>query len=251
MNQFAAAPTPAEDTVLKARALNIAAKLPTGEDVSRNQAAVDRTAQYANFSYGQWSIFETEKASKATVELTWFYAASHSATEIWDYEGYYTSPPTSGTWEVIGWVFGINACNHGTCYNESSSPSMYYDCYTESTGWYYNAGINGGTGGQSGTGSSYTGGGQATGSNDGAQGCQTAYSWNSGNGSHLCNDDAAYELFEANHPNYPNLSFWAPNQGSHCDGDTCGSSPSNFTCGGGSYSPSGDWNTPNCNSTNF
>jgi hypothetical protein len=239
---FAAAPTPQDDPRMAERSQNIAMKPPGEADVLANKTAIDGT-QYGTYTYGQWSVFDTEKYSKGLVCVCVFWgcacAASHSATEMWDYEGYYTSPPTGGSWEPIGWVVALSACNHGPCWNNTSvDPPMGYDCQTSSN-WYYNTGFNGETTTN------------LTGAGDGTGGCQTAYNWDSGIGSHLCNDDAAYELFQsANHPNYPNSSFAVYNQGSHCDGDLCGQSPSNYSCGY-SGSLSGDWNTPNCQSTNF
>jgi hypothetical protein len=147
-----------------------------------------------------------------------------------------SAPAGSGTFNGLGWVFAISACNHGDCYNNGA---VHYDCSTESS-WYYNTSV---------TGESST---ALTGANDGTGGCQTAYNWDSGSGSHLCNDDAAYELWQsANHPGVAPTNFAVTNQASHCDGDLCGQSPSNFACNCAGSACSGDWNTPNCGGANF
>jgi hypothetical protein len=244
MGRVAAMPSLANDPIMKARAEAIVHVQPTAEDIARNADAIGKSAAYGTQGYGYWNIFDTQKYSHGTVCICIFdacaCAASHSAANMWDYLGYYASEPANtGSWNVIGWTDNINACNHGTCYNGSADPGMGYDCATQS-GWYYNTGENGSTAGG------------VTGAGDGANGCQSAYSWDSSaSSSHLCNDDAAYELYQSNnHPNYPNASFQIYNQGSHCDGDACGSSPSNYSCGFGG-SDTGDWNTPNCGSTNF
>ena len=54
--------------------------------------------------------------------------------------------------------------------------------------------------------------GSLTGNNDGTGGCQTAYNWDSGSGSHLCNDDAAYELYQTVHGATNQSGFGINNQ---------------------------------------
>ena len=138
-----------------------------------------------------------------------------------------------------GWVQEISACNHGTC---SGGSNMSADCYS------WNSASNVYAGGTTITGEVQ---GSVTGNNDGTGGCQTAYSWDSGSGSHLCNDDAAYELYQTVH-GATNQSGWAiGNQASHCRGSLCGSSPSNFACNCAGSACSGDWNTPNCGGNNL
>ncbi|HEY3816993.1 MAG TPA: hypothetical protein VGL81_07480 [Polyangiaceae bacterium] len=233
MSALAAQPSIPDDVRLQTQAAVIAAE-PTIEARAAAQQA------YGTDGYGSWSIFNTNKYSKPTVEMTWFYAASHSAAYMGDYEGYYSSGEYSGTWNVIGWVWMLSACNHGTCYNGGNG--IGYDCYSQAAGWTYATSITGSTAGG------------VTGANDGLGGCQTAYNWDSGVGSHLCNDDAAYELWQAKNNNPGSDANGGSNTGgghsfdaymsSHCRGSLCGSSPSWFSCG--QYGPSGDWNTPNC-----
>lgn len=149
--------------------------------------------------------------------------ARHSATLMWDAESTDESTYT--------WVLAINANNHGRAYNGSY---MSYDCYSNG-GWFYNATISGSTA---------TG---ATGAYDGLGGCQTAYSWSGSNNQHLCNDDAAYELWQAKDGSMNtrfggNLNFnWSSSQGASGWGSSF-SGVSAFAC---NY-PSGDYNTPNC-----
>jgi hypothetical protein len=166
---------------------------------------------------------ETDKYSAATECFAWVCAASHSATNMWYYNG--------------GWNLGIVANNHGR------SPSQLgYDCYSNG-GWFSGVVENGSTAGSN------------TGAGDGQGGCQTAYSWDSGGYDHLCNDDAAYELWQAKSggqwtwqgfENGDAIGFqWYG--GSWCDGDACGQSPSYFACDCQSFNGcAGDWNTPAC-----
>jgi hypothetical protein len=203
------------------------------------EPTVEERAQlaYGTDGYGSYSIFNTNKWSKPTVELTWFYAASHSAGYQGDYEGYFNS---AGTFVTIGWVWMLSACNHGTC--AYGGNGIGYDCYSQGSAWQYNTTITGSTAGG------------VTGSNDRLGGCQTAYNWNSGVGSHLCNDDAAYELWQSKNGSPGSDANGGSNTGgpnsfdaymsSHCRGSLCGQSPSWFSCG--QYGPAGDWNTPNC-----
>jgi hypothetical protein len=223
---FAGQMLPSENTRLIARESTIRTV-----DVPQTEAAYGTMgASGAVYTYP-----ETDKYSKGTVCALWICAASHSATAMW-----------LCTWNGTGctWSSELNACNHGTCAQTSGSgqSAMKYDCSTTGSVWTY--------GSVSYNGETSTG---PTGNNDGTGGCQTSYSWNSGSGSHLCNDDAAYELYQSAHSvsNLSGTTFAVGNQGSHCDGDACGSSPSNFACNCAGGNCSGDWNTPNCQSTNF
>ena len=220
---------PAEDPVMQAKAERImSTPLPTG------QTPKDQVA-YGNFSYASnYSWLETDKYSGSTGCALWVCAASHSATNMWDAEWNGSS---------YTWVLAVVANNHGRAPSQ-----LHYDCY--SNGGWFNPGttVSGSTAGSN------------TGNSDGQGGCQTAYSWDSGGYDHLCNDDAAYELWQAK------TGSMATGQGyngaglgngdqigfqwygsSHCDGSFCGSSPSWFACNCSSFNGcSGDWNTPNC-----
>jgi len=202
LKAFAAQPNPASDPAMLASR-------------PKTAAVVDVQRPYSSTWSGTATI-QTTKWSRPCVELTWFYAASHSATNMYANGG-----------------LVIEACNHGTCPGGSK---MSNDC---SVSGYNAVAIDGETSGSQ------------TGNNDGTGGCQTAYSWDSGSGSHLCNDDAAYELFQAVHGTTDQSTFAIGNQGSHCRGSLCGSSPSNYACNCANGACSGDWNTPNCGSTNF
>lgn len=178
------------------------------------------------FSNSAWTQVYAEKASKGTVCVFGICAASHSGTSMYANFG-----------AGLGWQLQISACNHGTCPSSMSS-----DCYS------WNGGSNIYTAGTTMTGEL---GGNVSGANDGYGGCQTAYNWDSGSGSHLCNDDAAYELYQTVHGTTNQNGWHITGQSSHCDGISCGSSPSNFACNCAGSACSGDWNTPNCGGANL
>ena len=185
---------------------------------------------YGTYSNGAWTEVYAEKWSMPLVELTWFYAASHSATELYAYY----SGATNNTW-----VAEFGSCNHGNCPGGSH---MSADCYS------WNSASNVYAGGITVSGATTS---SLTGANDGNGGCQTAYNWDSGSGQHLCNDDAAYELYQTVHGTTNQANFAITNQSSHCRGSTCGQSPSNFACNCAGGACSGDWKTPNCGGNNL
>lgn len=207
------------------------AKLAAFEKAAPPPASDALTAQSYSYSNGtytatSWVQVYVEKYSRGLL-----YVASHSAADI------YSNP------NVGSWTLEFMACNHGTCPN--GGDGMNADCYS----W------NGGTSNVYASGTVETGesSGNTTGSNDGTGGCQTAYDWDSGSGSHLCNDDAAYELYQSVHGT-TNQSGWAiTGQISKCDGDfpACGQSPSNYGCNCAGSTCSGDWNTPTCGGKNL
>ncbi len=163
---------------------------------------------YSNFNFSGWSWFETDLASKWVVWLV----AHHTATRMWDCEWNGTS---------CSWVLVQDACNHGTCY-----ANMGYECYSNG-GWFYNATING----------------ETSSSTSISGGCQTPYNWNSGGYNHLCNDDSAYELWQAK-----NGSKGGPNYGTSGDGTHFQYYDGHhFACDCGSFSGcDGDWSVPSC-----
>ena len=208
MANFALQKAPSEDPRMIAIAQQIAQTPPPSFTPSGEST-------YGSYNSGTWSQFWTGKYSGATGCFAWVCAASHSATDMWscDWDG-----------SSCSWVRRIVANNHGRGPWDSG---MGYDCASQG-GWQYN-GIDGSTAGS------------ATGWYDGQGGCQTGYSWSSSNNAHLCNDDAAYELWEAKYGPQNNIGF-SVYDGSWCRGSACGDSPSTFSC---NY-PNGDWNTPNC-----
>jgi hypothetical protein len=219
LNNFAAKPNPATDPTLVQR-------LAAFQAASPGPKATDQKAYSGTFSASGWIQVYTEKWSRGLL-----YVASHSATDMYANFG-----------AGAGWQLEITACNHGTC--PAGGDGMGADCYS------WNAASNIYTSGISETGETN---GNTTGSGDGTGGCQTAYNWDSGSGSHLCNDDAAYELYQSVHGT-TNQSGWAiTGQSSHCDGDfpACGQSPSNYACNCAGSACSGDWNTPNCGGKNL
>ena len=206
MKEFAKQLPPAEDPQMIAKAARIAQTPPPA------QPPADRA--YGSYSYGNYSWLETDKYSGDTGCFAWYCAAKHSATRMWD---------CTWTGSTCNWVFAIDANNHG---RHATDSGMSYNCYSNG-GWYWNTTINGST--ASG----------ATGSYDNQGGCQTGYSWSSSNNAHLCNDDAAYELWQAKYGPQNPISF---STGYVASSGGAGTSPTNFSC---NY-PDGDWNTPSC-----
>ena len=166
--------TPSENPQLQQASLQIAKTPPPAVAPSGEQG-------YGSFNSGGWSTFWTGKYSGNTGCAAWVCAAKHSATDIW-----------SCDWNGSGcsWVRRIVANNHGRGPFDSG---MGFDCNSQG-GWQYN-GIEGSTAGG------------ADGWYDGQGGCQTGYSWSSSNNAHLCNDDAAYELWEAKYGPQNNVGF--------------------------------------------
>lgn len=201
MKNFALQAVPSADQRLASAALTIAKTPPPAADTG-----------YGSYNSGGWSVFWVGKYS-GTTGCNFWTCARHSATDMWscDWDG-----------STCNWVRRIVANNHGRGPWDSG---MGYDCASQG-GWQYN-GIDGSTAGG------------ATGSWDGQGGCQTGYSWSSNNYAHLCNDDAAYELWEAKYGPQDNINFWENSSGGWGSGYK---DFGNFSC---DY-PSGDWNTPNC-----
>jgi hypothetical protein len=229
LNAFAAMVPPTKDPALLAHIQEFNEKAPTPE----------QARAYGTYSDSTWTQVYAGKWSMPLVCFLWTCAASHSAVAM------YSNP------DVGAWIYEIAACNHGNCPGGSN---MSDDCYSWNGGaWFqYGVQLNGAT-----TSS-------LTGSGDGLGGCQTAYNWDSGGYNHLCNDDAAYELWQAKVGSQwtgqgsPSVSG-DPNSvhgdaigfqyygSSYCRGDLCGQSPSYFACDCQTFNGcSGDWNTPVC-----
>jgi hypothetical protein len=231
-----AAPATFKDHVFHLNAFLDKANPMTDPALVHNQVAIEgrhatpEQKAYGTYANGAWTEVYGEKWSMPLVELTWFYAASHSATEMY---AYYSGAPGNT------WVAEFGACNHGNCPGGSH---MSADCYS------WNSASNVYAGGITVSGATTS---SLTGANDGNGGCQTAYNWDSGSGQHLCNDDAAYELYQTVHGTTNQANFAITNQSSHCRGSTCGQSPSNFACNCAGGACSGDWNTPNCGGNNL
>jgi len=195
--------------------LNVFAKLTpiTQDPVAVAKAGVD--TPYASFASSTSTTLTSYKYSKATSCAVWICAASHSAVQM----------------QANGAAV-INACNHGTCPGGSG---MSKDCASAGGPFAYGVSLNGETAGNT----SVTGG------------CGTPYNWDSGGYDHLCNDDAAYELWEtkggstsSSQGNSISFQWYGA---SHCRGSACGQSPSYFACDCQTFNGcSGDWNTPNC-----
>jgi len=217
LTSFAMAKNPTTDPGLLAKLAAIQVAFPA-------PAATDQTA-YGSYSSSAWTQVYDEKYSMPLVCVFWTCAASHSAT-------YTYVNPNAGAWSLA-----YNACNHGNC---AGGSKMSADCYS------WNGSSNVYTSGISESGESTS---ALTGANDGTGGCQSPYNWDSGVGSHLCNDDAAYELYQTVHGTTAAAGFAITGQSSHCRGDLCGASPSSYSCG--ANNDSGDWNTPNCGGNNL
>lgn len=227
MIAFARQPSPMKDAELQQHIQEFDLKSPRPAALP---AALGDTG-YQNYNSYSWTQIYTAKYSGSTGCFAWVCAASHSATVM------YVNP------NVGYWQLAISANNHGRAYNASG---MGYDCYSwNGGGWFqYGVSLSGSTASTN------------TNSGDGQGGCQTAYNWNSGGYDHLCNDDAAYELWQTKNGNQGSNSVTGTSGGNltfqyygagHCDGDACGSNPASYACNCGSFNGcSGDWNTPIC-----
>ena len=231
LTQFAAMPAPHDDPRMVAKANRISAT-PPEIDANRNPLDPARAdANYAAYNYGGWMWLEGDKFSKGAGCFAWVCGGSHSAVAQWS---------CNWTGSSCSWTYAIAACNHGTCpYNSNVS----YDCYSNG-GWYWWPWINGSTAQG------------VTGGYDGQGGCQTGYNWNSGGWDHLCNDDAAYELWQTKNGSQGSgggtggdAFGFTYTGGGFCRGSACGS------CSGGdcwactcsnNQGCGGDWNTPYC-----
>jgi hypothetical protein len=209
---FAAQPVPSENADLRARVANIPTPETPGAVAPGNPTP--KELGYAWYSNGDYDWLETDRYSGSTGCFAWICTAKHSATIMWDYKWNNGSP---------FWIMAVSANNHGRSYSDSG---MGYGCYSNG-GWFYNPNTSGSTAGG------------ATGNWDGAGGCQTSYNWNSGGWDHLCNDDAAYELWQAK------SGSWQTSQG-----DQTGfvwTSNAHFACACQNNSGcDGDWSAPNC-----
>jgi hypothetical protein len=209
---IAARPVPSEDSELRQRAAVIqppdAPGARSATDPLRNDVG------YAAAAAGDWIYIETDKYSGSTGCFAWICTAKHSATRTWFY--YWNNG--NSYWSSV-----LDANNHGRHYYDSG---MGYNCYSAG-GWFWSPYV---------TGSSAGG---VTGNNDGQGGCQTAYNWNSGGWDHLCNDDAAYELWQAKSGGT-----------STTQGDAIGftwTSNGHFACAcQNNAGCDDDWNSPNC-----
>jgi hypothetical protein len=182
VEHFAEQAAPSEDARMVARAAKI------------SQTQLPKEAGetgYWNFNYGNYSWLETDLYSGDTGCFFWVCVAKHSATRMWDCEW----NPESNS---CSWVLAQEACNHGRCAYDGG---MGYNCYSNG-GWFFNATINGETYGDHGGGTSISGG------------CATPYNWDSGGYDHLCNDDAAYELWQAKNGSAGNNGVWGTGGGS-------------------------------------
>jgi hypothetical protein len=185
---------------------------------------------YGYYGSSSWTQLYAAKYSKGTGCALWVCGGSHSAVAMY-------ANPNVGAWQYV-----IAACNHGTCPGASG---ISYDCYSWNGGGWFQYGVQNNGETQSGV----------TKSGDGTGGCQTAYAWDSGGYDHLCNDDAAYELWQAKdgsqwtYQGFENgdaIGFQYYGSG-FCRGSLCGSSPAHFACDCQTFGGcSGDWNTPNC-----
>jgi hypothetical protein len=205
-----AVPTSFADHVLQMNALD-REPLPSKNAELRQRFTEAKAALAKDQAYSwQWADggrwIDTHLFSGSTGCFAWICTAKHSATRM------YKDYPSL--------TLVQNACNHGRCYNGSG---MGQNC--GSYGWNAGGGwLNG-----------------ETNSNTTAVsgGCATPYNWNSGGYDHLCNSDAAYELWQAKDARSDTsrgneLSFTWDNAGNYA----CNCNNNN-DC-------DGDWNRPGC-----
>jgi len=201
---------------------NFAARMPVSRDPELKQALAKVAAENPNppaadsakgaYYAGAWNQTYTALYAGSTGCFAWFCAAKHSATIM------YVNP------NVGYWQFAISANNHGRAYNNSG---MGYQCYSGASAWQWAQGVTGSTAGD------------ASGSYDGQGGCQTPYNWNSGGYDHLCNSDAAYELWQGKEG-----TQWT-SRGDYMSFTWDG--PGNYACNCNNNNDcDGDWSRPNC-----
>jgi hypothetical protein len=99
----------------------------------------------------------------------------HTAERFWNYQWNNGSPY---------WSMYVDACNHGRCAWDGLT---YATARWGNAGWIWNN--------ESDTMWLQSPNQDVTGTGIGGA-CQTSYSWNSGGGSHLCNDDSAFEIWQ-------------------------------------------------------
>jgi len=165
---------------------------------------------YSAYNPGGSFYLETDLYHASTGCFAWICTAKHSGTVMWVYK--------------TSWVQAQMACNHGRC-----PGNLNYKCYSAG-GWYSSGGVNGETNVNS---TSVSGG------------CSTSYNWNSGGHDHLCNDDAAYELWQAK----GNLGLNGSGRPRTTYGDNTTFSWNNtgeFNCDCNATGCDNDWNSPNC-----
>jgi hypothetical protein len=210
---YAARPVPSEDEQLRQRAALIP-RVDAPGALNANDPARRETG-YGNYNLGDYMWLETDKYSGDTGCFLGLCVAKHSATRMWVYRWNNGAPY---------WILSIDANNHG---RHAGDSGMGYNCYSSASTWAWGATISGSTAGD------------ATGNWDSQGGCQTSYSWNSGGWDHLCNDDAAYELWQAK------SGGMATTQG---DGISfTWTSNAHFACACQNNSGcDGDWSSPNC-----
>lgn len=210
LNVFTTIPSPANDPIAKSR-------LEDGAKLAPREAQL----AYGTYNNGSWNELYYAKYSKGAGCFAWVCGGSHSAVQM-------NANPNVGYW-----VTEINACNHGTCPGASG---ISYDCYGwNGGGWFSSVAVNGSTAGG------------ADGWWDGQGGCQTAYNWDSGSGSHLCNDDAVGEMYGIDNGTQVDSVNFSYQVNGHCRGSLCGGgSPAHYACECSGGKCSGDWNTPNC-----
>jgi len=186
----------------------VPSKNPALQKLAKEATQAERADETAYFNWG-WAganaSTSTQLYSASTGCFAWICTARHSATRMF----------------VNGAAY-YNNCNHGRCYNGSG---MGYHCSS--------------SGRASASGNSLTG---ETNSNTTAVsgGCATPYNWNSGGYDHLCNSDAAYELWQGKEGRY-NTS-----RGDHYS-FTWDNGGGNYACNCNNNSDcDGDWKRPGC-----
>jgi len=211
---FAAHPNPMRDPGTLSKLAEFEAQAPRPAALPKELA--DRG--YGTYDSWSWTQMYTAKYSGSTGCFAWVCAARHSATIM------YVNP------NVGYWQLAIYANNHGRGAYDSG---MGFDCYSwNGGGWYqYGVHLSGSTAAN------------ATGNGDGQGGCQTAYNWDSGGYDHLCNDDAAYELWQGKGGGWTGWSY----SGNGNNIDFKWYNGNYFACNCGSFGGcSGDWSTPSC-----
>jgi hypothetical protein len=206
--KFAAQPAPMRDPNLLAGLKEMAEKYP---------APAVTESEYGRYDRVGWTQVYTKLYAGDTGCAAWICVARHSATIMY-------VNPNVGYWQIA-----IVANNHG---RGPWDDGMSAQCWSGG-GSFNEVHLSGSTAPG------------ATGANDGYGGCQTPYDWNSGDYDHLCNDDAAYELWQGKRGNTGSNSVYGTGGGNitfqYYNGGRY------HACNCGSFNGcDNDWSQPSC-----
>ncbi len=159
---------------------------------TRVQQAQTRALEEPHTTNGDWNDWYVQQYSGTVVYIPFYPSGCsklpspmggcgsqqesyHTAERFWNYQYNNGSPY---------WSMYVDACNHGRCAWDGLT---YATGRWGNAGWVWNNEVD----------SLWLQSRNADNSGTGVNGaCQTSYNWNSGGGSHLCNDDSAFEIWQ-------------------------------------------------------